>query len=371
MIKKGIILIVGVLFLYACSNPSSPKNPNNGKKSDSFDRGKMLTNIADNIIIPSFENFNTELGKLNKEVKTFIATPNQTTLNTVRSAWYKAYKAWQHVEMFNIGKAEELQFLNHFNIYPVTVADVEANVSKGTYDLNHSNNHDAQGFPALDYLFYGVANSDDEIVAKFTTDANATKYKKYLTDILAKMTTITTEIVTDWKGNYKNTFISSTDNKKTSSLNKLVNDFIYYYEKGFRANKFGIPAGNWSATPLPTKVEAFYKKDVSKELASEAFKAVQNFFEGKKFGGSTTGQSFKTYLQSLNRKDLVDKIESQWKIADIQFNVLDNNFYKQIKTDNTQMTKAYDEFQKVVRLLKVDMLQAFNVNVDYVDADGD
>ena len=35
------------------------------------------------------------------------------------------------------------------------------------------------------------------------------------------------------------------------------------------------------------------------------------------------------------------------------------------------MTKAYDELQKVVVLLKVSMLQAFNVNVDYVDADGD
>ena len=35
------------------------------------------------------------------------------------------------------------------------------------------------------------------------------------------------------------------------------------------------------------------------------------------------------------------------------------------------MTRAYDELQKAVVLLKVDMLQAFSVNIDYVDADGD
>jgi hypothetical protein len=35
------------------------------------------------------------------------------------------------------------------------------------------------------------------------------------------------------------------------------------------------------------------------------------------------------------------------------------------------MTLTYDVLQKVVILLKVDMLQAFNINVDYVDADGD
>jgi hypothetical protein len=50
---------------------------------------------------------------------------------------------------------------------------------------------------------------------------------------------------------------------------------------------------------------------------------------------------------------------------------LDANFYNQIGGDNTQMTLAYDELQKVVVLIKVDMLQAFNISVDYVDADGD
>lgn len=373
MIKKGIILVVGVLFLYACSGSSSSNNPDengNGKK-DNFDRGTILTNVANNIIVPAFENFNTELEKLNTNVTAFTTSPTTATLNEVRTAWYNAYKAWQHVEMFNIGKAEEFQFVNHFNIYPVTVKDIEANITEGTYDLKHPNNHDAQGFPALDYFFYGIADSDEGIIAKFSTDAKANGYKKYLTDVMAKMTSITKEIVTSWKGNYKNTFVKSTDNTATSSLNMLVNDFIYYYEKGLRANKIGIPAGNWSATSLPTKVEAFYRKDISKELTLEALTAVQNFFEGKAFNGTTTGQSFKTYLEGLNRSDLATKIINQLKKGRAEVNKLDNNYYQQIKTDNTKMTKAYDELQKVVVLIKTDMLQAFNVTVDYIDADGD
>ncbi len=35
------------------------------------------------------------------------------------------------------------------------------------------------------------------------------------------------------------------------------------------------------------------------------------------------------------------------------------------------MLTAYDELQKAVVLLKVDMLQALNIQVDFVDADGD
>ncbi len=39
--------------------------------------------------------------------------------------------------------------------------------------------------------------------------------------------------------------------------------------------------------------------------------------------------------------------------------------------DNVQMLTLYDEMQRLVVLLKVDMLQALSINVDYVDADGD
>lgn len=35
------------------------------------------------------------------------------------------------------------------------------------------------------------------------------------------------------------------------------------------------------------------------------------------------------------------------------------------------MTQAYDALQMAVVYLKVDMVQAFNISVDYVDADGD
>jgi hypothetical protein len=35
------------------------------------------------------------------------------------------------------------------------------------------------------------------------------------------------------------------------------------------------------------------------------------------------------------------------------------------------MLLTFDRIQSVVILLKVDMLQTLNINVDYVDADGD
>ena len=106
-------------------------------------------------------------------------------------------------------------------------------------------------------------------------------------------------------------------------------------------------------------------------MALDALQAVEDFFNGKHYNGSLTGESFKSYLQYLDRNDIYVSTTDQFNSARIEINNLSNNFSNQINTDNTKMTKAYDELQKAVVLLKVDMLQAFSINIDYVDADGD
>jgi predicted lipoprotein len=370
MLKRILAITLVAGLIYACSS-SSGGDDDETIFVDTFDRAAMLTDLADNIIIPAYQDFASEMTSLKAAGQNFTASPDQTTLDALRTAWYNAYKTWQYVEMFNIGKAEELQFSFYMNVYPLTVADVENNIANGGYDLDAVNNQDAQGFPALDYLLYGVAANDADILAKFTTDTNAQGYKNYVTDVLNQMDGLTQQVLNDWTGSFRNAFIDNSGNTTTSSVNLLANDFIFYYEKALRANKIGIPAGIFSNNVLPDRVEAFYRSDISKDLALEALQAVQDFFNGKQYGGSATGESFRSYLVYLQRSDISNSITTQFASAETQINGLLDNFSQQVNTDNTQMTLAYDELQKAVVLLKVDMFQAFNVNVDFVDADGD
>ena len=228
MVKKFLSLVFLAVVIYACSSNEGEDDP---IFIDDFDRGLMLTNLADNIIIPSYEDFATNMTLMKNAGQTFTATPTQNTLDLFRSSWLDAYKSWQRVEMFNIGKAEELQYSFYMNVYPLTVSDVQNNVINGGYDLNNVNNQDAQGFPALDYLLYGIADNDSDLLAVFTSGQNATGYSNYVNAILNQMNGLTQEVLTHWKGSFRSTFINSKSNTATSSLNKLVNDFIFYYEK--------------------------------------------------------------------------------------------------------------------------------------------
>lgn len=372
MLKKTLFAIVlGALFI-SCSSNSNDGDVNvDGGIVDNFDRSALLVNLADNIIIPAYQDFAVKMSTLKSAGETFTTTPNQTNLDQVRSAWLTAYRTWQYVEMFNIGEGLIIDYRFNMNVFPLTQSDVDNNIANGGYDLTSVNNQDAQGFPALDYLLFGIGTNDTEILAKYTSNPNSQGFKSYLTDILSRMNTLTQQVTDSWNNGYRNSFVSNDGNSATSSLNIFVNVYVEYYERLLRANKIGIPAGVFSGGPLPEKVEGLFSGIYSKQLALDALDSFEDVFNGRAYGSSSIGESFKSYLTYLERNDINSSITSQIAAARVQLSGLSDNFNQQVSNDNTQMLMAYDELQKVVVFIKNDMPNAFNVSIVFQDNDGD
>ena len=82
-------------------------------------------------------------------------------------------------------------------------------------------------------------------------------------------------------------------------------------------------------------------------------------------------KSYLDFLDSNKTKLLSDDINNQFTIVENSISELNDNFNLQIKDGLIKLLTTYDDIQKAVVLLKVDMLQILNINVDYVDADGD
>lgn len=372
--KKFLLsILTAVLFLSACSSGDDNEEQVAGK--DAFDRKGMLINIADNIVIPSYQNFASDMTVLKTTTADFVADANENTLLKLRSAWSEAYITWQTVSMYEIGKAEELSYRNFMNVYPTNTTGIEANISAGSYDLTTVSQQDEQGFAALDYLINGVSDTNTGTIEFYVNSSYGTDYKKYLTDLVERMDMLTTTVVADWTNGYRDTFVANSGSSATSSLDKLVNDFIFHYEKHLRAGKIGIPAGVFTTETFDNKVEAFYKGDLSKTLFDANLSAMQDLFNGKYYASATKGASFSSYLDFLNtiknEEDLSQIINDQFDLSRSKASSLNEDFSDQVKTNNTPMLETFDELQKNVVFLKVDMLQAFSVRVDFVDADGD
>tara|TARA_B100001057_G_scaffold198948_1_gene199527 strand:+ start:1366 stop:2514 length:1149 start_codon:yes stop_codon:yes gene_type:complete len=382
MKKYLLTLIVILCFITSCND-----NTDTIDTGPAYDRESLLSNWHNNHIYPNYNNFSSALSNLKSTVDLAKSSEgfDKPSLSELRRTFIETYSKWQHIEMFNIGKAEEIYYNSTMNIYPVNTARVESNVESGNYDLQNPNNYAAQGLPTLDYLLFGIGSNDTEVLENLNS-----KYLNYLSSVVDEMSKNTSAVVNDWE-TYKNEFLSSTENTATSAVNLLVNDFIYYYEKGFRANKLGIPGGVFSSSPIPENIELYYgmtycnngcgvefdREDFGTQMSSFAMTAVRDFFEGT---NTSTGASYNVSLKSIlaeldsntGQDNLGNRISSKLKIAsDMMANDIDSNYYRQIVSDNNKFLQTYDAIQEVVVLLKVDMLQFLSINVDYVDADGD
>tara|TARA_B100001093_G_scaffold328274_1_gene313237 strand:+ start:571 stop:1767 length:1197 start_codon:yes stop_codon:yes gene_type:complete len=352
-------------------NSTEGTEDNKSGNDNSFDRVKMMTFITEEIIIPSYDNLNTSITELKESYELFKINITEHNLEELRNKWLKSYKLWQHVEMFNIGKSMEDYLIFRSNIYPVDTVRVNQNINNGEYDLKNPNNYAAQGFPTIDYLLYGKGNDPAKITDHYKEND---KTMNYLGSLIEDLAANVKNVNDDWN-QVKNEFVSSVDNTASSNLNMMVNDFIYYYEKGFRANKFGIPAGVFSGGALPDRVEGFYSKNFSKVFALEAMTSIKKFFNGESYKNSDIkGLGLKSYIDFVEKDQeelLSDKINTQLTDAEKSINELGNNLSDQIESDLIKVLKTYDDIQTAVVLLKVDMLQALNIAVDYADADGD
>jgi hypothetical protein len=235
--------------------------------------------------------------------------------------------------------------------------------------------YDEQGFPALDFLLNGLAEQDADILEFYTSHPDASTIAIICRRFLPGSTSLPGKFLLIGKDSYRDNFVGNTASSNTGSVDRFTNDYVMYYEKHLRTGKIGIPAGAFTGTRcLKTwkrRIHGIYQKI----FISKALETVQNFFNGKHFGSNETGPSYKQYLDHLNTvknsTDLSSLINSQFNAIEEQATNLDDDFVEQIQSNNTVMLQAFDALQKNVVLLKVDMLQALSISVDYVDTDGD
>ena len=374
--SKSILTFILVVVLSSCGGSDEPSPVDD----DSKDREAILIHWADNIIKPSYNNFSSKLDVMVSKADAFTASPTNSSLLEFRSAWLTAYMEWQKVELFEFGPADKYTLRNFFNIYPADVSGIAANINDPAANLEVPASYPRQGFPTLDYLINGTGSNDAAILQYYTTDADAPKRIAYVDKLVSRMSTLLSNVVTEWNGTYRDTFVASTGLDIGSSMGAVVNAYVLYYERYIRSGKIGIPAGiigTIVGAPYPEKVEAYYKRDISKSLVKTAHQAAIDFFNGKSINGGSEGPSLKSYLDGLGANDpssgtsLSTIINDQFSTINNKVDLLSSDFYNQIQTNNQAMVDVYTNMQTEVRYLKVDMTSAMSITITYTDNDGD
>lgn len=332
-----------------------------------FDKNALLTNYANNIIQPRYELLSSRLTQLQMDVDSFTSLPNSQHFGELRESLKKTYLAWQGVSYLEFGPAENYALRAAFNIFPVDTNRINQNISTSSYVLGSASNISAIGLPALDYLLH-KGNSESESLSYFRGTDSANR-KQYVKELVGQLAGSLTPVESKWKTNYSNSFINADGTSQGSSVSNMINALNLDFEKFIRDGKVGIPLGVRSlGTPLPTKSESYYGEQ-STSLLRESISQLKSYFNG----GSGLGfDDYLDHLESTHGSQLLsDKINNQFDAIIEKIDLLSTPISQSVINNKPAVQEVYNEMQKMVVLLKVDLSSALSVLITYQDNDGD
>lgn len=346
-ISATILLVIGVLV--GC------KKDKEEEEATQFDKATLLTNLADNIIVPALSDFSLKINDLELSYSSFLSARTEQNLDDVREKWKAAYLSWQSVKIFDFGPIRDYGFKGATGTYPTDTVKIDNNVTNGGYNLATAANVDAIGLPSLDYFLFRV-NALSYFIGN---DAYAT----YAFDVIQKLKTETTAVSSAWNS-YKSTFIASTGTESTSAFSLLVNEFCRDYELA-KNSKLGIPIGKQSlGIQLPEYIEA-RRSGFSFQIQKASVTALSNVY----LGGSGVG--FVDYLVHLERSTLASAISTRFNEIISKINSFSGSLEEEMNTNAVELDNLYSLFQSQVVSIKTDMSSAFGVLITYQDNDGD
>lgn len=362
--------VIAVLF----SNCRCKKKATEEIAEDVFDKPGMLSNYADQLIIPNFVMAKQALDSFALAYTDFKQTKTVANLLVVRQKFIRAYTAFQYISAFEFGPSETELMRSNCNTYPCDTVQIKANISTGVYNLNVVSNIDAKGFPAIDYLLYGKSSSDADIVTLFDTDAHAANRLNYVSNCVADMQTKLNTVVSVWNSSYKTTFMSSKGSEIGSSLGLLVNQLNFEIDL-LKNGKIGIPLGKKSLeVALPEKCEAYYAQHYSVALAMHCLQNIENIYLGRSIHGAD-GLGLDDYLEALKAQHtfgtLNAAIKNQFALAKAKLALVPEPLSQAVVVNPATVDAAYVEIVKLLVLLKTDAPSVLGIIITYQDGDGD
>lgn len=364
---KKILFLFPLFFLIICFNACKDEGSENpcGGEGD-FDQSAMFQNIADNVILPEYTNLKTKVDDMAIKTDAFTTDYSLASLEALRNSFLAAYTSWQHVAQYNFGPAEEVFLRSSVNNFPLDVTQLEENIMTNTYDFNQPDNFD-KGFPALDYMLYGMEATDEELINRFLNEdaADESGYLKALTVDIQERVNHTYDA---WVNGYVNTFINNTGTAAGTSLGLIVNGLNENYEL-IKREKLGVPSGVLTlSSTKPERVEALYSGH-SQILLEASLQASRELY----LGGNGLGlDDYLIHAKAEKNGEPLDNLIKQQFTAAIQaVDVLGSPLSEFVESNTSDVVNAYNEVTKQVVNIKTDLPSVLCVSITYIDNPSD
>ncbi|GAW95850.1 hypothetical protein MTCD1_01453 [Colwellia marinimaniae] len=336
--------------------------------------GLWLTDLANNHVLPSYQNLQASSASLSSQTTEFCAkaSNNNDDLVVLQQSWRAVVASWQTIAWLKVGPIMNDNRIFRLHYWP----DSKDNVGRGVTNLLASSEDvneafiakqrvGSQGLPALELLLFPEANQDSLLNAN-----DKDKRCQVLTAISANVATISEVVNSKWQiagGNYHGQLTQGTGDfsSKKDAVEELVTNWLEQIER-VKDEKMLVPLS--VASPgIPTIAEHVFSdesvRSIQKNIAT--FKVIYSAGGGHGFDN--------ILIDHLSQQNIATEMLTAIDNAIVSADALTGSYEDLLKTDEgrAQITAAIDALRAIRDVLTVDFVQATDINIGFNSNDGD
>lgn len=370
-----------------CTDPEALNYNIDAQKDDNsclyedYDKLSLLTNLADNYIIPSIDAYKNKIVTLNTHVDSFIENPSISNLTLIRTIWEDALLNWQDIGFLDFGPSENILLRKQTNTFPIDTTELNNFITLADWNLGYASSYDSKGLQALDYILFKPGHTDNELITYFQNNENAKNFLKALAEDLNQNINYVSDQWLSYREDFINDFEVTPSNLSTnsqgSSISNVINALCLHYEFYVRRGKVGLPLGvfnGFSQLELPELVECYYSGKSTQNLV-RSINSLRKYVSGSSYLNNDNGLGLDDYMNFVNAQQnsqqLSTVIDNQFLTILDKLNNINGSLGEEIINNKSKITQTYQELQQLVPYIKVDMTSALGVLITYQDNDGD
>lgn len=365
--NRPVIIIIAALGLCLASCMES-----GGPQADTFDRTAMLTQLADNLIIPHYDSAANVSIRLATNCESILADGEVSSadVEALRGEFVDLALRWQRIVTYNFGPAEGDfgTLAEDAATFPCDTAEVWRRIAAGD-TLLRDFRRDTRGLATIDYLLF---RRDAAEIARDLSDVSAGNMRTYLRRVVNRLRDELTSAASAWTKSYRRIFIDRSGTDAGSSVSILLNELNKSFEL-LKNYKLGLPLGLRAGQTMaePTKIELYYS-GASYELLGLHYNSIKEIWSGRLSNG-TQIPSFRSYLLTVvNGPRLVEETEAQFARIDAAYGLVSQSTMSELIRSNPQTLVAlHTEMQKLTRFIKSEMSSLLGISITYSSGDGD
>jgi len=216
----GVLLVVASL-LAGCSDDGGDGGGGGGG-GDEVDTAALLAAVADEVIVPAYEDLDAAFDGLTASLDQLCASPDAAALEAARGAWRDVETAWEQTRAGGVGPAMERRLAASVGFVGRAGAVDELLAGEAPVEVEALRDAGAavKGISALEVALFGEGS--DELAT--AAGGRRCTYLQSVTELGAEAAG---EVLSDWQGGYRDDFVEGMDGDPQASLDLLVNELIF------------------------------------------------------------------------------------------------------------------------------------------------